>query len=361
MKYFRTFAVLLLLCSLTSCATLFKGTQAEITLTGPTDEPVNIITTRDTFQQRLLPTTIKVRKLDLKKPITVESENYRFAHLVPGRTVDMTSALQLVFPFFFPGLVVDGITGAVNQPKQNSYAIDYVAKTDSVTSFAPEAAPNYNLKKKKPKKLLRHDLRLGLGIGNADSAAGDKLWDELQEQYHLDGESFANMYASISGSYYYHLNRNWALGALFGWNDYRGQLSNSEYSYNMHERWDYLSEFWLRRGDFGKALFYKDLEIPYNSGTLKHHVYYALPAVQYTWKREASEVYSGLALGVAYRHLCFNGIIDGEDISIDRSKWKLGAQITLFGVRWGNDQLGGFFELGVGHQGILIGGISYRF
>ena len=62
-----------------------------------------------------------------------------------------------------------------------------------------------------------------------------------------------------------------------------------------------------------------------------------------------------------YNHSRYADSWWNEPYSIDRSCWKVGAQVTLLGVRWGKGHWGGFFELGVGHQGVLLGGISYRF
>ncbi|MBO4802264.1 MAG: hypothetical protein J5545_10430 [Bacteroidaceae bacterium] len=90
-----TWLIVLLTCSLTSCASLFKGTRADITFTGPTDEPVNIISSRDTFKQRQLPTTIQVKKANLQNAITVESDNYRFSRIVPGRKTHWSGFCEL--------------------------------------------------------------------------------------------------------------------------------------------------------------------------------------------------------------------------------------------------------------------------
>ena len=104
--------------SFTSCMTIIESNKADITLIGPTDEPVNINTVSDTFCMRSLPATIKVLKDDLNKPISVESESFLYAPVIPGRKVNGWAIAQAFSPL--PGaigLLVDGVTGAIYKPK----------------------------------------------------------------------------------------------------------------------------------------------------------------------------------------------------------------------------------------------------
>lgn len=362
MKYFRDFTALLFLCSLTSCATLFKGTKADITLNGPTDEPVRVIATCDTLCHQRLPATVRLKKKNLQNALTVESDSYEFARLVPGRRTDWWSVAQVLGPFGLIGLIIDGITGAVNLPKQQSYTLNYSTKTDSMAKLPNVIESNVTMYRKlQPKRFLRHEVRLALGLGNLDEKTCDQIYDELYDNYRMEGATIiGRFHRSLSVSYDYHINRRWAVGVLCGLNHWRREMNNGGYCDLLNWAWRDLSDYWLYKGDAGKALFYKELRAPFCYGEMTHQMYYAMPTVKYTWMIKDTEVYSGLALGVAYRHLCFKGHFDGVPYSTDRSKWKLGTQVTLLGVRWGKEHWGGFFELGVGHQGYFIGGISYR-
>jgi len=60
----------------------------------------------------------------------------------------------------------------------------------------------------------------------------------------------------------------------------------------------------------------------------------------------AVQLYSGLALGVVF---------------VDRSSPLPSLQLNVLGLRVGNENIGGFVELGLGMNGILGGGLSVRF
>ena len=54
---------------LTSCATIFSGTQATIILDGDVQEPLTVTTPTDTLDSLSLPATINLLRRDLNKPL----------------------------------------------------------------------------------------------------------------------------------------------------------------------------------------------------------------------------------------------------------------------------------------------------
>jgi hypothetical protein len=91
-------------------------------------------------------------------------------------------------------------------------------------------------------------------------------------------------------------------------------------------------------------------------GTSADHLISCVSRVNFLYLRKPFlTLYSGAAIGVTVD--LNKATIDGAEYS-DR-KLKPAGQLTLFGIRAGK-ALGGFLEFGVGSNGILTAGISYK-
>lgn len=81
-----------------------------------------------------------------------------------------------------------------------------------------------------------------------------------------------------------------------------------------------------------------------------------MPAAKFDWLRRANfGLYSKVAVGVTLRH----DVTD--DIDYDESAVHMNWQLTAIGVEVGSKQIRAFAELGTGEQGVLLGGIRYKF
>ena len=238
MKNIRSYLAgsIVLLCSLslTSCITLFGGKNASVTLTGQASEPVSIHTVRDSFERQSLPATIQVRRSDLNLPIHVESDNYRYADLIPGRRPGGWSIAQVVGPFNLVGLIIDSATGNIFKPRQEIYSLTFVPKTDSITQLPTITPPSCNTSDIKTQRIpqerkTRHELSIGIGISCMTSGTYDELIDHLYDRYRIEDNyshhSTAN--ASISATYYYRLNKGFSVGATFGFHRKDLSMDNS--------------------------------------------------------------------------------------------------------------------------------------
>ena len=90
-----------------------------------------------------------------------------------------------------------------------------------------------------------------------------------------------------------------------------------------------------------------------------------MPAVKFNWLRKNHwGLYSKAAVGASLSHSSEedyddNGKLNGEKKNSNDVFFNF--QATLIGVEAGSRQVRGFFELGVGEQGILLGGVRYKF
>ncbi len=95
----------------------------------------------------------------------------------------------------------------------------------------------------------------------------------------------------------------------------------------------------------------------YSTGTSKDHLLCGLTKVTFGYiNKPFLKLYSAAAIGFTVD--LNSSVINGQDYT-DRTI-KPAGQLTLFGIRAGK-ALGGFVEFGVGTNGILLAGISYKF
>lgn len=94
-------------------------------------------------------------------------------------------------------------------------------------------------------------------------------------------------------------------------------------------------------------------------GELKNNYITLMPAVKFDWLRKSHfGMYSKLAVGATLRTEKMDGKTSGDDSD---SEIHVNWQVSLLGMDFGGQQLRGFVELGTGEQGILLGGIRYKF
>lgn len=111
---------LLTLAIFTSCATIFSGTKAKVTVSTSNGEPATARVDGETFYING-PTPIKVKRGFKKSVIEAESANATGSVEVGKKFNAMTIGNILIGGI--PGLVIDGATGAMTKPDNSSYVI----------------------------------------------------------------------------------------------------------------------------------------------------------------------------------------------------------------------------------------------
>ena len=109
--------------SLSSCATIISGTNAEVTIDSDIKDPVNITTSLQTYQNVVLPTKVQVKRKHLSgQHINITSEKYKFKDIVLENKINPVTFANILLSGF--GFVVDLITNSVSKPSQSTYFIE---------------------------------------------------------------------------------------------------------------------------------------------------------------------------------------------------------------------------------------------
>lgn len=349
-----------------SCATIFSGTEAKITIDGEVDEPVTVVTSRGEYRDLLLPVTLPVKRRHIDgQHIRITSQHYAYKDIVLQKSI---SPWAWVSTYFGLPLVVDLLTNAVSEPKQKQFfirpaadaqAADSLYRADSLRLVA--LAEQQRRIKRHPEHHKSHELSLGLGFG-ANQADHDmhRMVDGYEQRYYIrEFSDFENLigdaYLSANIEYHYRLNRRWAVGALLGVGlsreTYYGEYATSE----------------LVGRPITPYLEYRD-------GEEKCWYMAVAPSLRLKWyETNACQVYSRIALGALYQHLSFDyrvfpctdwyhvPEVPSYTESTDRVKWRMAYQLTPIGFNMGSDAFHLFGELGYGCLGVVRLGFSYSF
>ncbi len=102
----------------------------------------------------------------------------------------------------------------------------------------------------------------------------------------------------------------------------------------------------------------KDTHAGSETGTCTRSFFTAMPAVKFNWLRRANwGLYSKAAIGATFNHDKYNGYKDGDtDNSVT-----FNFQASLIGIEGGGTHVRAFAEAGMGEQGVLLGGVRFRF
>ena len=110
--------------SLSSCATIISGTNAEVTIDSDIKDPVNITTSLQTYQNVVLPTKVQVKRKHLTgQHINITSEKYKFKDIVLESSINPVTFANILLGGL-PGWGVDLITNGVSKPSQSTYFIE---------------------------------------------------------------------------------------------------------------------------------------------------------------------------------------------------------------------------------------------
>lgn len=97
------------------------------------------------------------------------------------------------------------------------------------------------------------------------------------------------------------------------------------------------------------------------TGKMKNAYVTLMPAAKFGWLNRPSVcLYSKVAAGATLRNEKYDCCDDDQKDDSD-SAVHFNFQVSLIGVEAGGPAVRGFAELGVGEQGIILGGVRYRF
>lgn len=369
----RLLFILLLTISFSSCATMISGTKADVLIDGDINEPVTINSSAGEYKDVTLPALVEVKRRQLNgQHIQISSEHHSFDDIVLEKTFNGW-ALMNVFAYGTPFLV-DLMTNAVSKPKYDQFFItpsDSLTATDSLRRKRPTVISTMNQEtraKHREQQLLmkysRHEFNGTLGFGNnqADHFT-HRFIDNIIQPNHMEmegecGNIFADSYVIGKLEYHYRLNRKWDIGAMVAWGvSSQSYIDENYYNYSIDEQ--------QKSG----AL------VLVTTGSETCRSFSFAPSVRYTWwetwfGQVACRFYSRVALGMMRNHLHFDlkrwksyemyKIQEGLDHKENfcNKKWRMGYQISPFGMSLGTGPVRFILELGFGCIGVCNIGLG---
>lgn len=186
----------------------------------------------------------------------------------------------------------------------------------------------------------RHESGLVLGFPNRVDRSNryEDFIKEQQYRYLMDRDILMFPSITLNGYYLYHFNDRIAVGGLMGWNPMFG-------AYMEHKVYTAPStpqDRWRLR------------EV--QSGYIQGHIFSLMPTIKYTWLiGKHVTLYSKAGIGGDVEWFHFQGARFGTR---DDVHFRLGYQITPFGIDFGQGPVRFFMEAGYGSEGVLMCGVN---
>ena len=344
-----------------SCATIFSGTWADVVIDGETTEPLTIVADEQQMDSVALPATLSIRRKNLNLPITLTSEHYDYADIIPGRKTNLWVWANYFNGFI--GLPIDLVTGALYEPAQSCYIVRKRSKEEGLGAMPLRPVGSYKpvALNRREERRYRHEVGVLLGLGSSIAEGTHYRQCRALERLGFENAEFCGFpeYGGALGlRYFCHLNKWLAVGGVMGYA-------------HVHDTFDH---------------FYEDVKAEDNPNVLRDtwcnvstEAFYAAPAVKATWWRSgAVSFYSQGALGLQYRHQWVSAHVPHynswpywfffmpyERVDNVRLRsvhqWRLSSQLSVVGMDFGGPRLRFFMELGYGIEGVFNMGLSYRF
>ena len=104
--------------SLTSCATILSGSANKIYIDGDVDEPVTIVTEKQTYENVELPAMVKINRHGIDgQRVKIKSENYEYKDIVIEKKINAVTFGNILLGGI-PGWLVDLATNCVSMPQK---------------------------------------------------------------------------------------------------------------------------------------------------------------------------------------------------------------------------------------------------
>ncbi len=366
----KTLFVILLSFCLSSCATMFSGTKADIFIDGDVDEPVNINSSAGEYKAVALPTIVEVKRRHLNgQHIQITSEHHSFDDIVLEKSFNgwaLVSALAYGMGFF-----IDLMTNAVSKPRYDQYyimPIESFRTTDTISMKRPTVMVSTMSQGERaklrgqllPVRFPRHEVNITLGLGsNQSDRPTNRFVDGILQPRHMEtdgmcGDIFGDSYIVGKMEYHYRLNRKWDIGAMMAWGVSSESYTN-EYFHAME-----LKE----QNHLGTV----------TQGFSNCRSFSFAPSVRYTWyETRTYRLFSRVSLGMMRHHLGFDieewkygnmtkpygSIIRKENI--DETKWHMSYQVSPIGISVEAGPLRLIAEMGYGCLGVCNIGLAFCF
>jgi len=115
--------LLVILSSLSSCATLFAGGNPKIFIDGTIDEPVTITTEKNIYSNVTLPYMVEVNRHKINgQRISIKSENHQYKDIILEKAVNGWTFANILIGGII-GWAIDMGTNCVSKPAQNHFYI----------------------------------------------------------------------------------------------------------------------------------------------------------------------------------------------------------------------------------------------
>lgn len=109
--------------SFTSCATILSGSANKIYIDGDVDEPVTIVTEKQTYENVELPAMVKINRHGIDgQRVKIKSENYEYKDIVLEKKINAVTFGNILLGGI-PGWLVDLATNCVSMPQKKHYDI----------------------------------------------------------------------------------------------------------------------------------------------------------------------------------------------------------------------------------------------
>ena len=359
----------MLVMSVTSCATMFSGTRADIFIDGDVDEPVSITSSAGVYRDVALPTFVEVKRRHLDgQHISIESEHHSFDDIVLQKTFNEWALGSVLISG--TGFLIDLLTNAVSRPHYDQFFItplDSMMQADSIRMDNPVLVSTMGPKAKallKEKRLVgkypRHEINVSVGVGSNQSDRSTKRFvDNIIQDRNMEadvecGNIFGDSYIMGIMEYHYRVNRMWDIGAIMAWG-YSSESYSDEYFYSIEDN----------------QLHHSDI---FTYGYSKCRSFSLAPSVRYTWCDTGKyRLFSRVALGMMRHHLKFDTeqweygyssqpygrLLTGD--RCDKIKWRMAYQLAPIGVSVGCGPLKFYAEMGYGCLGVCNLGLALCF
>ena len=147
-------------CALSSCASIFCGTKARVTLADSQQhQPVNISTDCKYYQNVTLPYTVRVKRGYKPSVVRIDSDGYKPTDVTVAKKFNGVSVLNLTN---FLGWGIDAATGAITRPDRKSYfftmeRLNEKQAPQTINQTIYVAAPDPTIPKNEEKKAVSRD------------------------------------------------------------------------------------------------------------------------------------------------------------------------------------------------------------
>lgn len=122
----RILIILLVALSMSSCATIFSGSKASVTLDSEVEGSATVVVEGRRYRNVEFPCKVKISRGFNETAVRVTVDGYASEVVVIKKEFNPIALLNLAEPF---GWILDVAAGAVTRPKYDYYWLEFVPKS----------------------------------------------------------------------------------------------------------------------------------------------------------------------------------------------------------------------------------------